>query len=421
MTTYEQRRKLEQLSPEKLAVWQLDRLNQMLSAILPSNRFYAKKLEGQTLPLTTLSQLTTIPFTSKSELIGEGDDLLAANVTFSLDQYVHYHRTSGTHGHPLPIMDTASDWEWWVDTWQYVLDAADVIKSDRVFMAFSFGPFIGFWSAYDAMVARGALVIPGGGLSTKSRLELIRSSRATVVCCTPSYALHLAEIATQDGIDLPSLGVRKLIVAGEPGGSVPAIRDRMEAAWGSTVIDHAGATEVGPWGYADTERTGIHIVESEFIAEFLPLSDDGPAKEGGLCELVLTSLGRHGSPVIRYRTGDVVRPNWSHGLVNRFVLLPEGVIGRVDDMLIIRGVNVFPTAIEAILRSFPEVVEFRATARKDGEMDSLSIEVEDELNEPLRICRELELRMGLRIEVENVPAGSLPRFEGKARRFIDTR
>jgi phenylacetate-CoA ligase len=136
---------------------------------------------------------------------------------------------------------------------------------------------------------------------------------------------------------------------------------------------------------------------------------------------VITSLGRGGSPVIRYRTGDLVRPVWQHGQASPFVLLDGGILGRTDDMLIIRGVNVFPTALEQILRSFPEVLEYRMIATKIGEMDQLNIEVEDRLDQPMRIAEEVQVRLGLRVEVKCVPTGSLPRFEGKGQRFIDRR
>jgi len=244
-------------------------------------------------------------------------------------------------------------------------------------MAFSFGPFIGFWTAHDAALARGALVIPGGGLSTLARLDLIQTSQATALLCTPSYALHLAESAVANGIDAASLAVRKIIVAGEPGGSVPAIRSRIEAAWNACVVDHAGATEVGPWGYADRAGRGLHVVESEFIAEFLAVDTGRPAREGELAELILTTLNRSGCPVIRYRTGDLVRPFRNAAGENRFVLLEGGVLGRVDDMLVIRGMNIFPSSVEQVLRSFPDVAEYRLVADRIAAMDVLTVEVED--------------------------------------------
>jgi phenylacetate-CoA ligase len=199
------------------------------------------------------------------------------------------------------------------------------------------------------------------------------------------------------------------------------VRQRIEEAWNARVVDHAGATEVGAWGYADADGRGLHVVESEFIAEFYAADSGQRAGAGKLAHLVLTALGRRGMPVIRYRTGDLVRPVWPKDGPNRFVLCDGGVVSRADDMLIIRGVNVFPSAVDQILRSFPEVVEYRITACKRGEMDELVVEVEDHLNEPRRIAEEFTLRLGLHVEVRLAPPLSLPRFEGKGRRFVDAR
>lgn len=421
-TTYEQRRQLESLDGNLLARLQLAKLNALLTVILPHNAFYASKLSGIELPLTSLADLAKLPFTFKDELLGSGSEGgFAKNLTYSVEDYSRFHRTSGTRGHALVVLDTDRDWRWWIETWQYVLDAAELNSNDRVFMAFSFGPFIGFWSAFDAAIARGCLVIPGGGLTTLARLDTIRNNHVTTICCTPTYALHMVEVAAENDIELASFDVQRIIVAGEPGGSLPAVRGRIEAAWNAKVIDHGGASEVGPWGYADARQIGLHIVESEFIAEFLSVESGKAAGEGELAELVLTTLGRAGSPVIRYRTGDLVRPSWNAASANRFVFLEGGVLGRADDMMIIRGVNIFPSSLEQILHSFPEVIEYRITATKDGEMDALRIEVEDRLKNPARIAQELQLRLGLRIDVANVEIGSLPRFEGKGKRFVDRR
>jgi phenylacetate-CoA ligase len=202
---------------------------------------------------------------------------------------------------------------------------------------------------------------------------------------------------------------------------VPAIRSRIESHWQARLLDHAGASEVGSWGYGDAAGNGLFVNENDFIAEFLSVETGTPAAEGELSELVLTNLARAGSPVIRYRTGDLVRPSWQHGGENRFVFLPGGVLSRADDMMVIRGVNIFPSSVEQILRSFPEVIEYRMTARKQSEMDHLIVEIEDRLSQPDRVATELQLRLGLKVEVRQVPLGSLPRVEGKGKRFVDER
>ena len=264
-TTYDQRRDLEQLDATALADHQLVRLNQLLSQILPHNRFYADKLAARETPLKSLDELNEFPFTNKNELVVGEHGWAPVNLTYPVETYSRFHRTSGTQGRPLVVLDSPSDWQWWIDTWQFVLDAAEVQPEDRALMAFSFGPFIGFWSANDAITARGCIVIPGGGLSTVARLELARTAEATVILCTPTYALHMAEVAAENQIDTAGLNVRRIIVAGEPGGGIPATRQRIETTWNAKLIDHSGASEIGPWGLlrpaaarVDSQRKRIH-------------------------------------------------------------------------------------------------------------------------------------------------------------------
>ncbi len=417
-----ERRRLKSLSRADLERHQVERFNALVDQILPHNEFYAQKLVNVKRPIKSLAELAEWPFTFKEELTGStrrGD--VASHHTWPMERYTRFHQTSGTSGRPLVVLDTSDDWQWVLECWHYVLDAAGVTAGDRALMAFSFGPHIGFWSAYEAIANRGVLVIPGGGMSSVQRLELARQTRPTVLCCTPSYALHLIEVGAQHEIDVGQLGVRLLLLAGEPGGSIPAVRKKLEQSWKAAVHDHSGSTEAGPWGFGSADGTGIHVIEAEYIAEFMSLASGNAAKEGEEAELVITTLGRAGAPLIRYRTGDVVRPRWNGSGENQFVMLDGGVLGRNDDMLVVRGVNVFPSGIDHILHSFPEVVEYRATVYKVSEMDRLRVEVEDRLQQPERITQEIKLRLGLNVEVEAVPLGTLPRYEGKGKRFIDQR
>lgn len=417
--SHEQRRHLQQLGRDALEQLQLEKLNRLLATILPANTFYAKKLGDHAQEIADLSQLAELPITTKYELQPAGPaEPFAANRTFPLEHYVRFHQTSGTRGQPLVVVDTAEDWRWWIECWQYVLDAAEVDVGDRALLAFSFGPFIGFWSAFDAVANRGAMAIPAGGMSSVARLRLIERTGATILFATPTYALHLAEIARAEQIELGGLAIKKIVVAGEPGGSVPSTRARIESSWQAEVVDHSGATEVGAWGFADTAGKGLYINEAEFLAEFVSVDSGKPAISGELSQLLLTTLGRTGAPLVRYQTGDLVRPVWNP---QGFVFLEGGVLGRADDMMIVRGINLFPSSVEEILHSFPEVVEYRLTVSKRGEMDELSIEVEDRLNQPERIAAALQLELGLRCDVRCVAEDSLPRFEGKARRFVDLR
>jgi phenylacetate-CoA ligase len=416
-------------SRDRLMAWQLEQFNRQSAAILPQNLFYAAKLKNAGLSLgdrlSELSELQHWPLTTKSEL-SESCQLSGSGIsrhqTYAAQDYSRVHRTSGTRGEPLMILDTATDWQWWSDTWQHVLQAANVTPRDRVFLAFSFGPFIGFWSAHQACVDRGAMVIPGGGLSTLARLEFMRQSAANVVCCTPSYALHMAEVAQVEKFPLAELRVDRLIVAGEAGGSVPEVRQRMAKLWRADVIDHAGATEIGPWGFGLRDRCGLYVAETSFIAEVIPLATSDATQPSNLGELVLTSLGRLGAPVIRYRTGDVVRLSLDHKSTEcGFCWLPEGVIGRADDMVTIRGVNIFPSSIDSLVRSLPNIGEYQVQVWREGQLDQLSLLVEATPEDAQLLEKQLSLKTGLRMDVQVVTAGSLPRSEAKSRRWMDRR
>src|SRR5688572_24159193 len=257
-SSHDERRRIALLDRAALADLQLEKLNRLLAIARAENAFYQRKLAAAAERLGSLAELSSLPFTTKDELQPPaGNERLALNHTYAPDRYVRWHQTSGTRGRPLVVLDTAEDWASWVECWQYVLDAAEVTADDRALLAFSFGPFIGFWSAFDALTTRGALVIPGGGMGSLARIELIRHAEVTTLLCTPTYALRLAEVAAEHTINLADSAVKRIIVAGEPGGSVPATRERIEAAWNARVVDHAGATEVGPWGFADADGRGI--------------------------------------------------------------------------------------------------------------------------------------------------------------------
>ncbi len=404
-----------------LRAHQLRRLNRLLADAIQNQPFYQKRFHDLTLPLTSLDDLATLPLLEKRELITEG---LAAICGLPANRYVRLHQTSGTTGEPLRLVDTADDWQWWLECWQYVLDAADVGPGDVAFMAFSYGPFIGFWTAHDACVARGLTVIPGGGMDSLMRLKVLIRCDANLLCCTPTYALHLASIAARNGLDLRSSAVSRIIVAGEPGGSIAAVRAQIEAAWNARVIDHTGATELGAWGVGSRCGTGVHVIESEFIAERLVFDRDYPggrrAEYGELAELVLTGLGRCGAPAIRYRTGDLVSAVASPDPTNRFLFLDGGVVGRADDMVVVRGINIFPSSIEAIVRRFAGNNEYRVYTTTRDAMAQLRVEIECEhkADLPKRLATAFREQLGLRIDVDGVAPASLPRFEAKARRWV---
>jgi phenylacetate-CoA ligase len=311
-----------------------------------------------------------------------------------------------------------------VDSWKEIYRAAGVEAGDRVYFAFSFGPFIGFWLAFEAAQQIGCLCIPGGGLSTQGRLRAILENRATVLCCTPSYAARLAQSAAEDKLDLKAGGVRVLIVAGELGGSVPTTRRRLEDLWpGAGVFDHHGMTETGPVSHQCPVQPGaLHILERAYLAEIIG-ADGQAARTGEIGELVLTTLGRTGSPLLRYRTGDLARAGGPCPCGRPERALPGGLLGRTDDMVIIRGVNIYPSAVEAVLRGFSEIAEYQVEVSRRRCLLEISVHVEapagaarvDTLAK--RVQDALHGVFNLRVPVALAPAGSLPRFEMKARRW----
>jgi phenylacetate-CoA ligase len=397
----------------------------MLADVLDSNEFYRSKFGTAKVRLRdAVDAWRELPLTTKAEL--SADQALhppyGTNLTYPLSRYVRMHQTSGTSGQPLRVLDTAESWAWWAAIWERIYRAAGVTSADIVYFCFSFGPFIGFWSAFAGAERIGAMCISGAAQTTEERIASIMASRASVVLSTPTYALRLAEIAHDQGVDLTRSDLRVSIHAGEPGASIPTTRDRIETALGATAFDHTGATEVGPTGFSCSARDGVHLVENEFLAEILdPIS--GSVSEEGRGELVLTNLGRWGSPVIRYRTGDqVVATREGCACGRSWLKLRGGIVGRVDDMIVVRGINVYPSSVEAVIRRFPEVVEYRIEAFEERGMTALRVVLEPRSADPEGIqdgvSRAIHQAIGLRCDISLVAPGSLPRFEMKARRLV---
>jgi phenylacetate-CoA ligase len=417
-----------------IATDQLDQLRSLVTELFPANKFYASKLNaaGITFDIASLEDFSArFPFTTKRELV---EDQLrhppfGTNLTYPLERYTRFHQTSGTTGAPLRWLDTQESWEVMVESWAEILRAAGARPGDRIFFAFSFGPFIGFWLAFESAAKIGCLCVPGGGLSSAARLRAIIDNGIDIVCCTPTYALRLAEVAQEEKIHLKTGRVRVLIVAGEPGGSVPTVRARLEELWpGARVFDHHGMTEVGPVTYECPKHARVlHVLESAFYAEVIDVKNGRAVEPGVTGELVLTTLGRVGSPVLRYRTGDLVKLRISEnpcGCGRSELGLDGGVLGRTDDMVVVRGVNVYPSAVDEIVRKESDVVEYQVELSVDRGMPEISLQIE-----PAPKCRDVaglvrnlerhfETALALRVPITTVPAGTLPRFEMKSRRWI---
>ena len=420
---------IETMPRKALEALQLTKLRSMLQQIYGPNRFYTEKLDAAGIhpeSIKTLDDLKRLPLTSKSELVQAQSDALplGSNATFEESAYSRFHQTSGTTGTPLRVLDTPESWDWWGRCWGHVLAGAGLTENDRLFVPFSFGPFIGFWAAVEGARKINALMIPGGGRDSLQRLHLMKELGVTAMCCTPTYALRLAEVARESGFDLSQIPLRTLIHAGEPGANVPATKARIESVWNAKCFDHAGASEIGAHSFeCEVQPNGTHVTESEFIVEVLNPETQEAVPEGEQGELIITNLGRIGYPVIRYRSGDLVVLNQQKCACGRsFARFEGGVLGRADDMVVVRGINVFPSAVENLVRQCDTVEEFRITVSTNREMGNLAIELDLSKNANPESARKtvdqaIQNELSLRPEISVVPSGSLPRFEMKAKRF----
>jgi phenylacetate-CoA ligase len=282
---------------------------------------------------------------------------------------------------------------------------------------------------YEGAYQLGNLIIPTGGWNSLQRLQCILENRATVIPTTPSYALILADTAKEHQIDIARSSVRILMLSGEPGALIPGIREKLQKLWNARCFDYIGMTEVGTWGFQCTEEpNGVHIIESEFIAEIVNPKTGKPVEEGEAGELVLTNLGRSCMPAIRYRTGDLVKVKKGICPCGRaFRVLQDGILGRKDEMIIIRGVNVFPNVLVNIVEIHIQPGDdYQIEAYKEAEVDEVAIKLETKeegMGEMIQraIQDEIKSKLNLRVEVKVVPKGTLPKFEYKAKRFIDRR
>ena len=417
--------------PAALAAWQLEQLQALLHEVLPRNPFYAAKLAGVPWaePAPSLrALLDRLPFTTKAELVADqqAHPPYGTDLTYALSAYTRLNQTSGSSGAtPVRWLDTPDSWQTMLDCWKLVLHGAGLGPGDRLFFAFSFGPFLGFWTAFEAACQLGCLCLPGGGLSTLGRLQTMLDNQATALFCTPTYALRLGETARAEGVDLSRSAVRRILVAGEPGGSIPAVRAAIEKLWsGARVVDHHGLTEVGPVSFECRHADQmLHVIEAAYIAELIEPGTNRVLPPGESGELVLTNLRRAGSPLLRYRTGDLVRvAPCDCGCAS--VGLVGGILGRVDDMVIVRGVNLYPAAVEAVLRQVPGVAEYRAHVTTVAGMAEMELEVEPaaDVSDPAALCARLAAALRaafhLRLPVRPAAIGSLPRFELKAKRWL---
>lgn len=424
---------IETLPREKLREIELKRFREVIRWAKDTSPFYKKKLHGiEPEDIGTFEDIAKVPITEKEELreAQEGKnpfpygDLLAVPP----EKLSVFHQTSGTTGKPVYFPDTYESWQWVVEVWCYILYAAGFRPQDRVFLPFGYNVYIAFWQGHYAAEKLGCEVVPGGALDTKGRILKIKELRATALMNTPTYGLHMIEVAKQMGIDpKKDLTVRKMICAGEP--MPEPTRRRLEEEWGADVYDHIGGTEPGGWGGMCTEKKGIHVIEPHFLFEMLDLetmSKPIPPGEKGVA--VITPLCRRCIPLIRFNLKDIMTVIDEPCPCGRTSIRVNQISGRIDDLRKIRGVFFTPNMVEEVIRGkFPEVSEYEIILTKEEALPVLTLKVEfdpsisegryQELKAQIR--ESLKLRTNLTFEIESLKPGSLPRYTLKSARFKD--
>jgi phenylacetate-CoA ligase len=429
----------ETMPREDIEALQVRKLRNLLAWAEAEVPWHAERLRGAGVTsdgISSLDDLRRIPFLTREEWMqGQLDrPPYGPMLAVSPERAIRYHMTSGTTGStPIRVLDSMKDWEWIAEMWCYGLWGFGVRPADTLFVAFGYSTFIGFWGLHYAGEKLGCLVLPGGALTTEQRVRQIVEMEATVVASTPTYALRMAQEAKQLGIDLAGSAVQRLILSGEPAGSIPATKKLIEEQWGAKAGDTAGMTELGTIMMFECEQQpgGTHIIEDHYVEEVVDPETDRLVPYGELGERVVTSFGRGFIPVIRYRSRDfVVRvPGSSCSCGRTFDIYDGGIRGRVDDMKLVRGTNVYPRAVEALVREHPEVDEFQIHLyTAEGVRDEIEVVVEipdqdaDHEGVLSRLGKSLaEAHENLRFGVREAEVGTLPRFELKAKRVLDER
>jgi phenylacetate-CoA ligase len=381
--------------------------------------------------IRSIRDIAKLPYLEKREIAEdqEAHPPFGSNLVGGVEQYVRYHQTTGTTGHPVRWLDTKETWTWRGRCAAMALTGSGVTSKDIMFFPFAFGPHVAYWGMFEGAYQIGALTIAGGGWNTLQRVKALFENNVTVVACTPTYAMRMSEVARENGIDLREGSVRLTMHAGEPGALIPCVRQRIMESWGAKPFDYPGMTEVGNYGIHCVFQDGaIHVNEAEFIFEVIDPKTGDLIEGDGTGEMVLTNLGRTFSPSIRFKTGDLVTVSSEKCPCGRaFRLLDGGIIGRVDDMVTIRGINVFPSQVQAIVEKYVEVgEEYQIVAYTEKGMAELRVMCELLDGRPRdailkKVEEDLRNVFEIRIRVEAVPRGTIERSDYKSKRFIDER
>ena len=373
-----------------------------------------------------------LPFIDKKEILEAQaldppfGDALAIDQDFFQQRFA----TSGSTGAPFHIPLTYYSSVLWGESWVYLYWAIGLRPRHSFYFGFNWGIFAAFWSAYMGVRRLGGTVISGGGLDSKARIQQILQYKPDVLVATPTYALYLGEIAREMGVDLAKTSISFVVVAGEPGGSIPSTRQAMEDLWGAKAYELYGIAELGPTNPGCPLQGGVHLCEDWYHA--LVVDERGNlAPYGEVGEHILTSYIQHGQPLIKYRSHDLIR--WTDqpcGCGTTWTYYPGGVLGRTDAMIIVKGTNVYPSAVEALLHKVPELSEhYELHVDRDEANDFVTVKVEargeTRAEDYAALGRKaesvLKSAIGVTIGVEVQARGTLPRYELKAKRFFDHR
>jgi len=424
---------LETLPGESLTHIELSYFRKILSYAKRHSKLYQDKLKGiEPEDIQTLQDLKKIPLTDKEELrrYQEMEPFpYGGTLGNDIEKVTTFRQTSGTTGKPVYVPETYESWQWRIEAWCHILYMAGFRPHHRVFLPFVYNVYVAFWEGHYASEKVGCELIPGGGLDTKGRIHKILEIKANAMMNTPTYGLHIAEEAKAMGIDPASLGIERMLCAGEPMPS--ATRKRLEELYRCHVFDHIGGTEPCAWAGMCEEKDGLHLIEPFFLVEILDRETvQKEVKEGEIGVVVVTPLGRRSFPLIRFNTKDLVIKGGSSCSCGRTSQKIKEVVGRADDLRKIRGVLFSPKTVEELIRhQFQEVIEYEIVVERKGIMDEITLRTEldsqigkDEVESlKSRLKESLKVKTNLSFQVKVEPQGSLPRYMLKAKRFKDLR
>lgn len=425
--------KIECASRKDMEAIQSERLRETVNRIYHNVPAYRKKMQEVGLTpgdIHDISDLHKLPFTIKTDL---RDNYPYGLFTVPMSEIVRLHASSGTTGKPIVVGYTRKDIQMWAEVVSRALTMAGVHREDIVQIAYGYGLFTGGLGLHYGTENLGASVIPISGGNTHKQIQLMEDFGSSVLCCTPSYALNIAEVMKEMKVELKNLKLRIGIFGAEPWSE--AMRKDIEAKLGIKAIDIYGLSEVvGPGVSCECEyQCGMHINEDHFLPEIINPETLEPMAPGEIGELVFTTITKEGIPLIRYRTRDLTRLIYDKCVCGRTLVRMEKCKGRSDDMLIIRGVNVFPSQVESVLLSMSEVEpHYLIIVDREGTLDKMSLMVEvqeqffsDEIKKledlRLKIARKLDSVLGIAVNVKLVEPKTIERTAGKAKRVIDNR